>query len=332
MSDAAPPAPMIRLTVDGRVVEVPKGANVIQAASALGIHVPHYCWHEKLSVSGNCRMCLVEVGLPRLGTDRKPVIHPDGAPEINWMPRPQIGCATAVAEGMAVRTNSRLVEDCRRGVMEFLLLNHPLDCPICDKAGECHLQQYSVEYGAGRSRFVDEKERKPKRVRLGPRIMLDDERCILCSRCIRFCREIAKDDVLGFFNRGGHTFLGCYPGQDLANNYSLNTVDLCPVGALTSTDFRFKMRVWFLKETDSVCSSCARGCNLTVGAREGVIHRFTPRRNDAVNSDWMCDAGRLNFRWVHDARRLREPVRAGAGGTAWEDALGACRRLLEAAR
>ncbi|MCC7518508.1 MAG: (2Fe-2S)-binding protein [Verrucomicrobiae bacterium] len=335
MSESAPSPNMIRLTVDGQPVTAPKGANAIQAARAAGVHIPHYCWHEKLSVSGNCRMCLVEIGLPRLDPDRKPILDASGAPEISWMPRPQIACATPVTEGMAIRTESELVRNCRRGVMEFLLLNHPLDCPICDQAGECHLQQYSVEYGAGRSRFVEEKERKPKRVRLGPRVTLDDERCILCSRCIRFCQEIAKDDVLGFFERGGYTRLGCYPGHELENNYSLNTVDLCPVGALTSTDFRFKMRLWFLKETDSVCSSCARGCNIIVGAREGVISRFTPRRNDAVNSEWMCDAGRLNYRWVHDTRRLTEPIRRESGmarAASWDEALRACREGLAAAQ
>jgi NADH-quinone oxidoreductase subunit G len=332
MSDPAPSRDLVRLTVDGRAVQVPKGANVIQAAEAAGVHVPHYCWHEKLSVAGNCRMCLVEVGLPRLGPDRKPIVSPAGVPEIAWMPRPQIGCATAAAEGMAVRTDSDVVRDCRRGVMEFLLVNHPLDCPICDQAGECHLQQYSVQYGAGRSRFSEEKERKPKRVRLGPRVMLDDERCILCSRCVRFSREIAGDDVLGIFERGGHSRLGCYPGRELANNYSLNTVDLCPVGALTSTDFRFKMRVWFLRETDSVCSSCARGCNITVGSREGRVQRFAPRRNDAVNSNWMCDAGRLDYKWVNDERRLVRPFRRGEVAAPWEEALAGCRAALAAAR
>ncbi|MFZ4694341.1 MAG: molybdopterin-dependent oxidoreductase [Verrucomicrobiia bacterium] len=335
MSETAPTRDVVRLTVDGRAIEVPKGANAIQAAKALGIHIPHYCYHEKLSVSGNCRMCLVEIGLPRLGPDRKPIIGPSGAPEINWMPKPQIGCATPVAEGMAVRTDSKIVQDCRRGVMEFLLVNHPLDCPICDQAGECHLQQYSVEYGIGESRFVEEKEPKPKRVRLGPRVMLDDERCILCSRCIRFSREIAGDDVLGIFERGGHSRLGCYPGRELANNYSLNTVDVCPVGALTSTDFRFKMRVWFLKETESVCASCARGCNVTAGAREGKIYRLKPRRNDAVNSDWMCDEGRLNFKWVNDERRLVAPRRREMEAdqtVPWEEALKACREGLAAAK
>lgn len=318
---------MVNLTIDDKPISVPKGTNVIVAAKKMGVHVPHYCYHEKLSVSGNCRMCLIEMGTPKMGADKKAVLKPDGSPEIAWSPRPQIGCATTVSEGMAVKTNSKMVEDCRKGVMEFLLINHPLDCPICDQAGECHLQEYSVEYGTGESRFVEEKVHKPKKVPLGPRVMLDDERCIMCSRCIRFSKEIAKDDVLGFLDRGSHTTLGCAPGKQLENNYSLNTVDICPVGALTSTDFRFKMRVWFLKETQSICTSCSTGCNIIAGAREGEVHRYTPRRNDSVNSDWMCDSGRLNYKWINDERRLLTPTHRRAA-TPWESALTNCRESL----
>src|SRR5438067_3514803 len=252
-------------------------------------------------------MCLIEMGMTRMGPDRKPELGADGKPIINWMARPQICCAQDVAEGMGVRTNSPLVEECRKGVMEFLLINHPLDCPICDQAGECELQEFSVEYGAAGSRFLENKVKKPKAVQLGPRVTLDDERCILCSRCVRFCNEIAKDDVLGFVDRGSHTVLTAHPGRLLENNYSLNTVDICPVGALTSTDFRFKMRVWFLKETKSICTSCATGCNTLIGTREDLIYRQTPRENDAVNSCWMCDYGRLKFDYVESERRLLEP-------------------------
>ncbi len=309
---AEPPKPllqMVNLTIDGKPVAVPKGANVILAAKKLGIHIPHYCYHEKLSIPGNCRMCLIEMGTPEMTPDHQPVLKPDGTPKISWIPRPQIGCTTTVGEGMAIRTDSKMVEECRKGVMEFLLINHPLDCPICDQAGECLLQEYSVEYGNGVSRFIEEKVHKPKKVQLGPRVLLDDERCVMCSRCVRFCQEIAKDDVLGFMNRGSHTTLGCHPGRQLENNYSLNTVDICPVGALTSTDFRFKMRVWFLKETKSICTSCSTGCNIIVGSREGVVHRYTPRRNDSVNSDWMCDWGRLQYKWINDKRRLGNPLK-----------------------
>ena len=298
---------MFNVQIDGVWHQFPKGTRLIEACAQVGSYVPRYCYHKKLSSPGNCRMCLIEMGMPKMGPDRKPELGSDGKPAINWLPRPQISCAQDVAEGMGVRTNSPLVKECQRGVMEFLLINHPLDCPICDQAGECRLQEFSVEYGTSESRFLENKVKKPKNVVLGPRVTLDDERCILCSRCIRFCQEIAKDDVLGFVDRGSYTELTAHPGKRLENNYSLNTVDICPVGALTSTDFRFKMRVWFLKETKSICTSCATGCNTIIGTREDVIYRQTPRENDAVNSCWMCDYGRLNFDYVQSERRLLEP-------------------------
>src|SRR5437870_9756509 len=308
MSDSTDTAPLLsNVQVDGVWHQFPKGTRVIEACEKAGSYVPRYCYHKKLSSPGNCRMCLIEMGFPRLGPDRKPELGADGKPIINWIPRPQISCAQDVSEGMAVRTNSPLVKECQRGVMEFLLINHPLDCPICDQAGECRLQEFSVDFGNSKSRFLENKVKKPKNVVLGPRVTLDDERCILCSRCIRFCQEIAHDDVLGFVDRGSYTVLTAHPGKRLENNYSLNTVDICPVGALTSTDFRFKMRVWFLKETKSICTSCATGCNTIIGTREDVIYRQTPRENDAVNSCWMCDYGRLNFDYLQSERRLLEP-------------------------
>jgi NADH-quinone oxidoreductase subunit G len=308
MSDQSSSAPpMLNVQIDGVWHQFPKGTRVIEACEQAGSYVPRYCYHKKLSSPGNCRMCLIEMGFPRLGPDRKPELGADGKPLINWLPRPQISCAQDVAEGIGVRTNSPLVKECQRGVMEFLLINHPLDCPICDQAGECRLQEFSVDFGTSQSRFLEHKVKKPKNVVLGPRVTLDDERCILCSRCIRFCQEIAKDDVLGFVDRGSYTVLTAHPGRRLENNYSLNTVDICPVGALTSSDFRFKMRVWFLKETKSICTSCATGCNTIIGTREDVIYRQTPRENDAVNSCWMCDYGRLNFDYIQSDRRLLEP-------------------------
>ena len=307
-----PTTPLFNVQIDGVWHQFPKGTRVIEACEQAGSYVPRYCYHKKLSSPGNCRMCLIEMGLPKLGPDRKPELGADSKPVINWMPRPQISCAQDVAEGMGVRTNSPLVKECQRGVMEFLLINHPLDCPICDQAGECRLQEFSVDYGTSQSRFLEHKVKKPKNVVLGPRVTLDDERCILCSRCIRFCQEIAKDDVLGFVDRGSYTVLTTHPDKRLENNYSLNTVDICPVGALTSADFRFKMRVWFLKETKSICTSCATGCNTIIGTREDVIYRQTPRENDAVNSCWMCDYGRLNFHYLQSDRRLLEPqIRSG---------------------
>ena len=298
---------MFNVQIDGVWHKFPKGTRVIEACEQVGVFVPRYCYHKKLTSPGNCRMCLIEMGFPRLGPDRKPELGADGKPIINWMPRPQICCAQDVAEGMAVRTDSPVVKECRHGVMEFLLINHPLDCPICDQAGECRLQEFSVDYGHSQSRFLENKVKKPKAVQLGPRVTLDDERCILCSRCIRFCQEIACDDVLGFLDRGSHTILAAHPGRCLDNNYSLNTVDICPVGALTSTDFRFKMRVWFLKQTKSICTSCATGCNTIIGTREDVIYRQTPRENDHVNSCWMCDYGRLNYKYLEAEDRLLEP-------------------------
>ena len=257
-------------------------------------------------------MCLIEIGMPKMGPDRKPVVGADGKPEIAWIPRPQISCAQDVSEGMAVRTDSPMVQDCRKGVMEFLLINHPLDCPICDQAGECQLQEFSVEYGNAESRFLEHKVKKPKNVELGPRVTLDAERCVLCSRCIRFMKEVAHDDVLGFIDRGSHSTIAVHPGKKLDSNYSLNTVDICPVGELTSTDFRFKMRVWFLKDTKSFCTSCATGCNTLIGhPRKHGLSPQTPRENNDVNGVWMCDYGRLNFHDLNSADRLVKPNAAG---------------------
>jgi NADH-quinone oxidoreductase subunit G len=339
---APPPVEKIKVKVDGREVEVPKTTpdpitgkpiptTMIQACAATKVDVPHYCYHPKLPVAGNCRMCLVEFGTPAMGPDRKPVMNPDGTPKIAKSPRPAIACATPISPGMEIYTNTPAVKQMREGVLEFLLINHPLDCPICDQAGECKLQEYSVDYGKAESRFVEPKVHKPKRVELGPRIALDDERCILCTRCIRFTKDIVGDDALGIVNRGSYNTLTAFPGKVFDNNYTLNTVDICPVGALTSKDFRFKMRVWFLKETKSLCSSCATGCNTIVGSREEVMYRYEPRENDAVNSTWMCDYGRLNYKWINRGDRLTE-VRGSKGeGRGWNGALKEISELLNKA-
>ena len=296
----------ISINLDGENVEVPTGINVIEAAAHLGKEIPHYCYHPHLSVVGNCRMCMFELGMPMKdrGTG-EPILDENGEQKIGFMPKPAIACSTKVAPGMHVRTDSEMTRECQQGVMEFLLVNHPLDCPICDQAGECRLQEFATDYGRGYSRFVEEKNPKPKRTRLGPRVMLDDERCILCSRCVRFCNEIVDDDVLGFIDRGSYSTLTCYPGRELENNYSLNTVDICPVGALTSTDFRFKMRVWFLKPVNSICTESSVGVNTQVWSREGKIYRVTPRRNDAVNDSWMSDSGRALYKLVDAEDRLK---------------------------
>ena len=340
----APPAiEKIKVRVDGREVEVPKltpdwqgklaPTTMLQACDIAKKDVPHYCYHPKLPVAGNCRMCLVEFGTPALGPDRKPVMNPDGTPKIAKSPRPAIGCATPISPGMEIYTSTPGVKQMREGVLESLLINHPLDCPICDQAGECKLQEYSVDYGQSASRFVEAKVHKPKAVDLGPRIMLDAERCILCTRCIRFTKDVAGDDALGIVNRGSYNTIATFPGLPFDNNYTLNTVDICPVGALTSKDFRFQMRVWFLKETKSVCTSCATGCNVLVSSREEKIYRYTPRDNDAVNGPWMCDHGRLNYKWIDSALRLTDVRRKVTDGdrekTTWSVALNEIAARLE---
>jgi NADH-quinone oxidoreductase subunit G len=296
---------MVTINLDGNEVEVPAGINLVEAAGIHGTEVPHYCYHPQLSVAGNCRMCLVEMGTPMRdrGTGEA-ILDENGVQKIGWIPKPIIGCGTNVSPGMHIKTKSPMVTDSREGIMEFLLVNHPLDCPICDQAGECRLQEFATDYGRGYSRYVERKNVKPKRTKLGPRVTLDDERCILCSRCIRFCQEVVDDDVLGFVDRGSFSTLTCFPGKELSNNYSLNTVDLCPVGALTSTDFRFKMRVWFLKESPSICTESSAGSNILVSSREGEIHRITPRRNDSVNDSWMTDSGRELYKQVKSDNRL----------------------------
>jgi NADH-quinone oxidoreductase subunit G len=295
---------MAKITIDGKEYDVDPKLTVIQAAENQGIEIPHFCYHPSLSVSGNCRMCLVE---------------------IEKMPKLAISCATQVADGMVVKTKSERVIKAQNAVMEFLLINHPLDCPICDEAGECKLQDYAYKYSIGYSRFEEDKVHKPKRVSLGPNVLLDVERCIMCSRCIRFSDEIARQPVLTFTQRGDHVVLTTFPGTELDNPYSMNVIELCPVGALTSKDFRFKSRVWEMSSTESVCVGCARGCNTDVWVRNNEILRLTPRRNDEVNSYWMCDQGRLNtFKFVNGEERLSGPMCRKEGRlthVGWDEAI-----------
>ncbi len=275
---------MPKLTVDGRELEFKQGQTVIEAARDNGIEIPHFCWHPSLSVSGNCRVCLVE---------------------IEKMPKLAIACSTLAADGMVVHTKSDKTLEARNAVMEFLLINHPLDCPICDEAGECKLQDYAFQHGYGESRFDEIKNRKQKRVELGPRIMFDGERCISCSRCIRFSDEIVKENQLTFRNRGDKVTITTFPGEEFDNPYTLNTVDICPVGALTSQDFRFKARVWDMSSTKTICPGCSRGCNIDMWVRNNEIKRLTPRENFDVNDYWMCDWGRLNtFKFVNADERI----------------------------
>lgn len=290
---------MPRLTIDGKEVEVPGGTNLIEAARQAGVEVPHYCYHPGLSIAGQCRLCMVD---------------------IDKAPRPTIACNTTAAEGMVVWTQTDRVKDTRRSIMEFHLINHPLDCPVCDQAGECWLQIYYMQHGLYDPRMVDEKVHKPKAVPLGPHVMLDAERCILCSRCVRFCDEITKTGELGIFSRGDHSEIGLFPGRDLTNRYSGNVVDICPVGALTDRDFRFRVRVWYLDTAKSICPGCARGCNIDVHVNRRRPHhaegrrvaRLKPRFNAAVNHWWLCDEGRYGFGFVDDDTRVRSATsRAG---------------------
>ncbi|NWF90892.1 MAG: (2Fe-2S)-binding protein, partial [Ignavibacteriaceae bacterium] len=264
---------MPKFILDGIEIKFTQGQTIIEAAKAHGIDIPHFCWHPSLSVSGNCRMCLVEV---------------------EKMPKLVIACSTLASEGMVVHSQSQKTIEARNAVMEFFLINHPLDCPICDEAGECKLQDYAYQHSKGESRFIDEKNHKDKRVPLGPFVMFDAERCISCSRCIRFCDEIAKDPELTFIKRGDRVTIVTYPGEELDNPYSLNTTDICPVGALTNRDFRFQARVWDMSATKSICFGCSRGCNSEIWVRNNEVLRITPRYNEEVNSYWMCDYGRVN--------------------------------------
>jgi NADH-quinone oxidoreductase subunit G len=299
---------MPKLTINGNEIEVEAGANLIEAARRLGIEVPHYCYHPGLSIAGQCRLCMVD---------------------IEKAPRPTIACNTLAADGMVVHTETDRVKETRRSIMEFHLINHPLDCPVCDQAGECWLQIYYMKHGLYDPRMTDEKVHKPKAVPLGPHVMLDAERCILCSRCVRFCDEITGTGELGISSRGDRSEIGLFPGQDLENNYSGNVVDICPVGALTDRDFRFQVRVWYLDTTKSICPGCARGCNIDVHVNRKRPHhaggrrvaRLKPRFNDAVNAWWICDVGRYGFGSVDDASRIRFARQRGQDVTR-DEALG----------
>jgi len=304
---------MATITFNGKEYQVDENKTILQAAIELGIEIPYFCWHPKLSVSGNCRMCLVEV---------------------EKMPKLVIACMTKVADGMVIDTMNERVITAREAVMEFLLINHPLDCPICDEAGECKLQDYAYNYSRGVSRFDETKVHKPKRVPLGPKVMFDAERCILCSRCIRFCEEVAGKPQLHFVQRGDHTTIETFPDEELDNPYSMNVIDICPVGALTSRDFRFRSRVWEMASTESVCIGCARGCNTYLWTRNNQAMRLTPRINEPVNSHWMCDYGRLStYKFVNDDLRIQEPMIKQDDKhieVAWETALKtAAQRLQE---
>jgi NADH-quinone oxidoreductase subunit G len=304
----------VKITIDGKEVVTTKGQTVIQAAAEVGVAIPHYCYHPKLSIAGNCRMCLVE---------------------IEKMPKLQIACNTLVADGMGVLTQSPKVLAVRKAVLEFLLINHPVDCPICDQAGECWLQDYYMQHDRQESRFEVGKVHDRKRTIFGPNVVFDGERCIKCTRCVRFCQEITKTDELTVVNRGDHSTIDLFPGTALDNPLSANVVDICPVGALTDRDFRFKVRVWYLNKTPSICPGCSTGCNVSVEAYQNRIARFKPRVNEAVNSHWLCDEGRYCFHDLTGGERLTTPMIRQEGGLApasWEAALQAVFSGLSAAK
>jgi NADH-quinone oxidoreductase subunit G len=292
---AAPPPQKKTFTVtfDGTPVEVPKDINLIEAATLAGIEIPHFCFHPRLSVVGQCRMCLVEV---------------EGIPKI------QAACTTPLKDGLSIKTTTEKVVQSRAANMEFLLINHPLDCPICDQAGECKLQDNSFGYGDQKSEFDERKRQYPgfDRTLIGPHVIADMTRCIQCTRCIRFCQEIAGTGELTFLDRGGRTLVWTHDGKPLANDWSACAADVCPVGALTTREFRFRSRVWYLKKTPSVCPGCNIGCNISIESNPGIVYRFLPRLNPDVNDYWLCDYGRFSSEKLNQREIEKSSVRHGS--------------------
>ncbi|MSP23580.1 MAG: 2Fe-2S iron-sulfur cluster binding domain-containing protein [Myxococcales bacterium] len=303
------------ITIDGRPVPFDKGDTIIKAAYEAGIEIPHYCWHPGLSAPANCRMCLVEIEPP---PGRDPLtldILRWDAEKNDYVPTKKVkllpACQQACSEGLSVKSDtSAEVDTARHAVQEFLLLNHPVDCPICDQAGECKLQDYWLEHQSSKKRMSEEPVHKPKGVVFGETIIYDAERCIMCTRCIRVSDEVAKDPVLDMRERGNRNEIVLSPGRTLDHNYSLMTEHVCPVGALTSSHFRFKARVWFLRSGDTVCQGCATGCSahLDYDPRDNTAYRYRPRDNKAVNGYWMCDVGMLSYPEAHEARIERARV------------------------
>ena len=306
---------MAKVTIDGIEVEVQDGINVIEAAKAADIHVPHFCYHPSLSIVGQCRMCLVEVeGMPKL----------------------QAGCATPVKDGMKIAVWNDKVDKARKGQMEFLLINHPLDCPICDKAGECPLQDYAFNYGDVNSRYGEFKRTYPgmDRTAIGPHVLQNMNRCIHCTRCIRFTAEITGTSELAFFKRGASTEVGVFPGTPLDNWMSACVTDICPTGALTPREFRFESRVWNLESTESICNGCDVGCNLFINHRSGQVFRYRPRVNPEVNDHWLCDYGRFSYEQYETDRVVVPKVRTEddyLGISTWEEVLDAIEKAYRGA-
>lgn len=316
---------MPKVKIDGKTIEVPNGTLVVEAAKAVGVQIPVFCHHPKLEPVGMCRMCLVEVGTPKRGKDGQVEKDTSGNTVIAWMPKLQTACTTAVSEGMAVRTDTAQVAEARRSIVEFLLTSHPLDCPICDKGGECPLQNLTLAYGPGQSRFaVEEKYSNERQVPLGDLILLNRERCVQCSRCIRFMREIADDQVLGFQMRGRNLEVTSLSNPPFDSKFSGNVIDLCPVGGMTSRDFRLSARVWEIKDQSSICPHCSVGCNILVGERDHQIKRIVSRENEAVNGIWLCNKGRFVHHYADSPERLTTPLIRKNGSlelATWDEAL-----------
>jgi NADH-quinone oxidoreductase subunit G len=278
---------LVKVTIDGMVVEVPKGTMIIEAAKQAGILVPHYCYHPSLPSPAVCRMCLVEV-------EKAPKLAP--------------ACVTAVAEGQVVHVNSEAAKKAREGVLELLLINHPLDCPICDQAGECELQDYVFQEGRAGTRYSEYAKRYSPVEDFGPDVLYVPNRCILCTRCVRFMEDVAQDPVLNVSERGDRAFIGIDPDHELNHAWSGNVVDLCPVGSLISKDFLHKARAWDLDKTASICTGCSQGCNTMIDTRDNTVVRLRPRPNLEVNRHFMCDHGRMNYRWMNRGDRIEAPL------------------------
>jgi NADH-quinone oxidoreductase subunit G len=316
----------VTLTIDGVKVSVPKGTLIVEAAKKIGQEIPVFCYHGKMEPVGMCRMCLVEVGTPVINRETgQPDVDENGRPVVRFFPKPMTACSTPVSEGMAVKIDSEAALADRKAVLEFILTSHPLDCPVCDKGGECPLQDLTIRHGPGNSRFdYEDKQHFPKKYPLGDLIVLDMERCIMCARCVRFQDEIAHDPVLAVEERGRYAHIVSYSTPQFDSHYSGNTADVCPVGALTTRDFRFGARAWELTNVPSLCNHCGVGCNTVLSTRTGQIKRIMPRQNEAVNEIWICDKGRFGHHFNGSPNRLTTPLIRKNGQlveASWDEAL-----------
>lgn len=296
---------MPQITIDGKAYEYEGEQMLLQFALDNGVEIPYFCYHPAMSIPTNCRMCLVEVGWPAKDRATGELKRDEnGEMIVNWGRKPATSCNTPLSPDLVVQTHhgSPRVNEMQKSVLEYMLVNHPLDCPICDQAGECPLQIWTYKYGPEGSRFESMKVHKPKRVELGPNVVLDAERCINCTRCVRFTEEISKTDQLTIVGRGDKNYPTTAPGEIFDDLYSMNTIDICPVGALTSKNFRFKARTWEMAYTPGVCTGCAKGCSVDVWIRDNEVMRLTPRENSEVNDFWMCDAGRVDIRKYNENR------------------------------